>query len=506
MDRRWTTLVGCGLAVLGLCCLAVGRPAEAQERQSLPDYKELVPGEMQELVTEQQYETITGRLAELKDPINGERLLGLEAAAKLAASPCNESLAYLAVRYADDPATARALTKINEGFQDLPAGYEQPNPWQGHGDATELVRRMLADFSDWCVFLPEISGSHDNGLKYIQHFAWFYYRNPAGRAFVQGRDPGDPSKPLATGLKFTRDFSDQRGRFMESTASAAKVEQWVSNPRIEIDDYLPAADNTYQYRSWNEFFARQIRTDPKTETIPSRPATMPLSSYPDRDYIVVSPTDCIMNPLVQVLEENGVTVRKYVENPLQQNTVLDVKNIPIGLLDLLGSAPDELKRKFVGGTGLSCVLMPNTYHHFHAPVNGEIVHAEVVDSGTYGHEDWANWVPLGGNVGRPGTDFSQFQGFQRGVVIIEVKYRDLDGRELTGYVASIPVGLNTIGSVVLDEDVASGKTVQRGYTRLGHFQYGGSLDMLLFSRGLASGVVQTRLGNQIGLFKVGTAP
>jgi len=73
--------------------------------------------------------------------------------------------------------------------------------------------------------------------------------------------------------------------------------------------------------------------------------------------------------------------------------------------------------------------MPNTYHRFHASVSGTIRHADVVVSGTYGalwgYPDWPNWVPQGGNVAGPGTDFSQFQLFQRGVIIIEVKYARL---------------------------------------------------------------------------------
>ena len=152
------------------------------------------------------------------------------------------------------------------------------------------------------------------------------------------------------------------------------------------------------------------------------------------------------------------------------------------------------------------MLMPNTYHHFRSPVNGTVVHAAVVPDNTFGYLDWPNWVPLDGNVGRPGTDFSQFQVFQRGVVIIEVKYPDLEGVEKKGYVASIPVGLNTIGSVVLNKDIVPGKVVKRGYTELGNFLYGGSLDILLYSEGLASGVVQTRMGNQINLFNVGSPP
>ncbi len=156
--------------------------------------------------------------------------------------------------------------------------------------------------------------------------------------------------------------------------------------------------------------------------------------------------------------------------------------------------------------------MPNTYHHFHAPVSGTLVHAKLVnprtgsDIGTYGYVDWPNWVPLDGNVGRPGTDFSEFQVFQRGVIVIKVTYAGLEDNELTGYVASIPVGLDTIGSVVLNKDLKHGMHVKRGFTELGNFFYGGSLNILLFSKGLATGAVQTRMGNQITLLNVGTTP
>ncbi|KHD09994.1 hypothetical protein PN36_26230 [Candidatus Thiomargarita nelsonii] len=446
-------------------------------------------------------------LDKLQDPLKTKaRLLPRNLLLKVITSPCYESLDYLSTQYAGDDKTREALATVNDNFHELPVGYCEgtdpcPNPWQST-DATKLVQKMLDEFTKWCTFLPDINGSHDNGLYYIQEFTWFYYRNQAGQDFVQGKVPNDPSSNLLTGLKFTTDFSVQRGEFMWSKASAEKVPEWVYDPRIEISDYQLNPDNTYQYRSFNEFFARNIKTDPITQTIPSRPATMP-----ERDYLVVSPTDCIMNPLVQVLQqEDGSVTREYIQNPLQENLVLDVKNIPISLNDLLGETPEELKAQFNGGTGLSCVLMPNTYHHFHSPVNGTVVHAEIVKTGLYGYEDFPNWVPFDGNVGRPGTDFSQFQMFQRGVIIVEVKYKDLNGGTLTGYVASIPVGLNTIGSVVLADDIVPGKQVKRGYTRFGNFYYGGSLDILLFSKGLASGVVQTRLGTQITLFNVGDTP
>ena len=443
---------------------------------------------------------IRQQLKSYKHPQTQTQLLKEKTIDAISLSPCRDSLSYLVSQYASDPATYEALEKINTGFQNLPPAYNELNPWKGNASSNELLNQMTNFFLDWCVFLPQISGSQDDGLKYIQEFAWFYYKNPAGQAFVQGRDPNS-NKPLKTGLKFTQDFSNQRGAYMDSEASTKYVSQWVNDPRIEIDDYIKPNGKDYEYTSWNEFFARQLKIDTVNQTIPSRPVTMP-----EKDYVVSAPTDCIMNPLVQVVSDQGVVKRSFIENPLAENTILDVKNIPININSLLGTASNELKNSFIGGTGLSCILMPNTYHHFHAPVSGKIVHAEVVKNNTYGYDDWPNWVPLNGNVGQPGTDFSQFEVFQRGVIIIEVSYKGLNGDQLTGYVASIPVGLDTISSVTLDSDISEGAIVKRGYTRLGNFFYGGSLNILLFSQGLSTGAIQTRLGNQITLFNIGTSP
>lgn len=480
----------------------------------------LAPALAESGVPEAQYDETATKLGETSSRVLDEALI-----LRVAGSPCGPSLTDLAVAYSSDPRVRGALSAVLAGLQDPPPAYRMANPWKAASTGAELLRLILETFLDWCVFLPEISGDQDNGLAYIQQFAWFYYRNAAGIDFVQGRNPLVAGEFLDVGLRFTEAFSKQRGYYMSSPASKGKVGDWIADPRIEISDYQKQKASDYD--SWNDFFARQITIDKENQTIPSRPATMPLSEYPERDYIVVAPTDCIMNPLVQVLAESSAATRQYVENPLQYDTVLDVKGIPISLSELLDGVPEPYRRRFVGGTGLSCVLMPNTYHHYHAPVNGRIVHAKVLDQyGTYGYEDWPNWVPADGNVGRPGTDFSQFQAFERGVIIIEVEYTNVPGAEkatLTGYVASIPVGLDTIGSVVLadgiefvqHDGVTYGKTLKRGYTELGHFLYGGSLNILLFSSDLiapatrtrlATPAIQTRLGNQIALFNIGKTP
>jgi phosphatidylserine decarboxylase len=456
----------------------------------------------QDLVPPEQSEVISTELNDLIDTDAADPLLDADTIDAIAASPVGPSLAYLVTEFITNPSVEPAMNAVVAGLMDLPDANGN-NPWMAASTGRDLLGLMIDRFLQWGTFLPEISGDQDNGLYDIEQIAWLVYLNQAGQQFVQGTDPvtGDA---LEVGSKFMKDFTVQRGDFMWSSESTQFIEQWATDRRIEIEDYQRTEAS--EYTSFNDFFARDITVDEASQTIPSRPATMPLSEYPERDYIVVAPTDCVMNALVQVLVDDADYVRETLDNPLQYNTVLDVKGIPLRLDKLLGSVDDSIKQEFVGGSGLSCVLMPNTYHHFHAPVNGTVIHSEVVAGDTFGIFDFPNWAPTDGNVGRAGTDFGTFEVFQRGVIIIEVKYQDVDGSELTGYVASIPVGLATIGSVALDDDVQPGLEVQRGFTRLGNFFYGGSLDILLFSEGLATGAVQTRLGNQIAVFDIGSSP
>ena len=407
------------------------------------------------------------------------------------------------------PGVRSALELATEGIQPLPPNYgdfKGTNPWSNDPDV--FLIQFEEFYNEWCEWLPQISGSHDNGLYYIQKFAMFYYKNPAAVNFVHGRDPNNPLLVLPELSDFLRKFSDERGRFMDTSDSTDHVAQWIDDPRVEISDYTRTEPDDYV--SWNDFFIRDLRrvnpSDPSSDIV-ARPVTM--SNYPERDYIVVAPTDCIMNPLEQAVAYDsvlGVTNREYIDNPIDLNTVIDVKKYPLSVSDLLGELSGSFKSKFVGGTGVTCVLMPNTYHHFHSPVDGEVIYAKVVSTGAWGYQDFPNWAAQDGNVGRAGSDLTQFQEFQRAIIIIRVKYKNYNEEELTGYVASVPVGLNTIASVVLDEYIQDASfenpvSVKAGNSRFGHFLYGGSLNILLFSKGLVqSNAIQTRLGNQIGLF------
>lgn len=385
--------------------------------------------------------------------------LMLPATAQAAAQdcPCADSIAALEKAYASDAAFRQLVDAAFANMQQLPPEYPKGNPWIG-----KSFPDLVAFLREWCTFLPEVNGSHDDGLKYIQNFAWFYYKNPYGYVFVQ----------QSPGKELLQQFVKQRGTYMDSPESRAKIAQWLANPRIEKEDYRLPDPNAPDggFHSFNEFFARTLLDQQK-----SRPQTMP-----ERDYVITAPTDCIVNSIPQLIADATTPI------PTKGNQALNIS-------DLLGGS--EYAEKFIGGTALSCVLMPNTYHHFHAPVGGKMVEAKIIPDAFYGYDEFPEWAPPNGNVGYNGTDFSKFEHFQRGYYIIDTgKY---------GHVAMVAVGLNTISSIIFEQkfqDLKEPAPVERG-ERLGHFLYGGSLCILIFEpKRYASDAIRVRLGNQIGIF------
>jgi len=372
-------------------------------------------------------------------------------------NPCFDSIKSLKETYKKDAKFKLLVDLAFKNIKQLPPEYINGNPWIG-----KSIINLAIFLEDWCTFLPTMDKGHDNGLKFIEEFTSFYYQNPDGIKVVQD-EPG---------RKIFQNFAKERGAFMDSKESTAPIAKWLDDERIEKKDYnLPnpkLADAGF--KTFNEFFVRTLKNQKK-----SRPQTMP-----ERDYVISAPTDCIINSVPQKIISKNTLI------PTKGRQALNIKEMLDG---------SSYANKFVGGTALSCVLMPNTYHHYHAPVSGEVVESKIIQDAYYGYDDFPTWVARYGNVGYYGTDFSQFENFKRGYFIIETKKY--------GSVAMIPVGLNTISSIVFNEkfvDIKNPVPVVRG-DELGNFQYGGSLVIMVFEPNrYKSDAIQVRLGNQIGIF------
>ncbi|MBF0589267.1 MAG: phosphatidylserine decarboxylase [Magnetococcales bacterium] len=383
-----------------------------------------------------------------------------EADPLMAHGPCKASIQDLINTHQNDTAFRQLLDDAFADMRQLPQGYPGVNPWIG-----KRFPDLVAFLTDWCAFLPTMVNGEDNGLKFIKDFAWFYYQNKAGMRFVKH----------SPGKEIMQDFAKQHGAYLDSGASKKYVAQWLQDPRAEREDYnLPdpkAKDGGF--KSFNQFFARTLKNQNK-----SRPQTMP-----DRDYVISAPTDCIMNSVNQRIVDSETRLPTKFRQALNIN-------------DMLGGS--KYAKRFVGGTALSCVLMPNTYHHYHSPVAGHVVEAGIIKDAYYGYDNFPKWVPPNGNVGYYGTEFSQFERFQRGYFVVDT------GKYV--HVAMVPVGLDTISSIIFNKrfrEIERPVPVKRG-DELGHFLYGGSLFIMIFEPGrYKSDAIKVRLGNQIGVFDPG---
>ncbi|WP_299276441.1 phosphatidylserine decarboxylase [uncultured Psychroserpens sp.] len=309
-------------------------------------------------------------------------------------------------------------------------------------------------FKAWYIWNPDMS----TGLQYIQKFSWLYYENEAGLAFVQS----------VAGYQMTYSFVDLNGQKMDSPDSLPLVKHWMEELGSKMDDYIIPEGG---YKNFNEFFFRELK-----------PGMRPISS-PQDDSVVVSPADAIVN---------------MIDDNLSLDTPLQVKTQKLNVKQLLDNS--QFASAFEGGTAVSCILMPTVYHRYHAPVAGEVIESNPDVSGYYfGIKDFPKLIN-GGNVGY-GYDYSVFEDFRRGYLIIQT--------EKYGKVAMIPVGLNTIASVIFKEKFRSITAenpvpITKG-EEVGYFQYGGSLNILLFEKGCFP-AVRIPQGQIIGTLDAKEAP
>jgi len=338
-------------------------------------------------------------------------------------------------------------------------GAPQKNPWLG-----KPTSALVEYFAGWFTFLAEPSG----GLGKIVPFTFLYENNPSAFYFLnelisQSEGACEPTREI---FDWTVRFVKVRGKFMDSPESLLYIDEWLKSLGDTRKDFVEPPGG---YTSFNSFFTRALNyaENPRPITAPDDPS------------ILTASADSEIN---------------FIQSDLTLTTQLQVKSRQINVGDLLNNSP--LAEKFVGGTAMSCVLMPNNYHRYHAPVTGNIVESQEVPGIYNGILDGDHWFNQG-NIGESTTDFSIFEDFHRSYFIIETQDH--------GYVAMVPVGLNTISamyaSVVNNQStlVPPGGTpvpVMKG-DELGHFAYGGSLNILLFQPGVL-GNINVLMGQRLG--------
>ncbi len=342
--------------------------------------------------------------------------------------------------YANNAKFKLVVDQMFRNVHELPNG--MPNPWKGKN-----IEDLSAFMNEWFYFLPNTK----NGLDRILEFSFLYYENPDGMKFVLD----EPGK------SWSLNFIEERGKYMDSPESTKNISEWLSDSSLTNDEYVKPIDG---FKSFNEFFTRDLK-----------PGARPIAGMNDNS-VLVSPADGVVN---------------MINNDVQMDSQIPTKaGMTLSLKELLDDSP--YCEKFVGGTAMAVFLLPTNYHHYHAPISGIMVESkEDVGDRLFGMPDILDLIN-DGNVAY-NKDYSVLQSFKHGYFIFDTKEY--------GHIAMVPIGLQTIGSVVFEEKF---KKVERTNPvdvykgeKLGHFAYGGSTVLLLFEKNRLN-AISVQQGQKIG--------
>ncbi|KAL4917385.1 phosphatidylserine decarboxylase-domain-containing protein [Aspergillus aurantiobrunneus] len=255
-------------------------------------------------------------------------------------------------------------------------------------------------------------------------------------------------------------YSNEMGLFMDTPASAAKLDTFRSSPSYNIEDYVEPRGG---WRTFNEFFSRHLK-----------PGRRPIAAVGD-SLVLTSPADFEFKELHVVSESSTVTTKGLTW--------------PIG--QMLRGSP--YKDRFANGVWLHGFLNVDDYHRVHTPVSGTVLEARTIQGQSYMQVEAAEFAN-GASLTVPNEAGYQFCQ-SRGLIIVDTGF---------GLVAVLPVGMAIVSSVILTAE--TGIRLRKG-EELGYFQFGGSDVVLLFEACLNVEISMRpgqhyKMGMEIGRFNV----
>lgn len=171
------------------------------------------------------------------------------------------------------------------------------------------------------------------------------------------------------------------------------------------------------------------------------------------------------NPKVIVSANDGTV--SQIANKVKPLDRFWLKGTPYSLVNMLDNHHVD---RFVGGRVMQSFLSGANYHRWHAPIDGKVRFAKVVEALSFSQSEYtAGWDTTG-------TDSLVYESAvnTRGLVFIESPIKSI------GMVCVIPIGITEISSVTIT--VKKGDKVKKG-DELGYFSYGGSTLALVFQKG-----------------------
>jgi phosphatidylserine decarboxylase len=328
-------------------------------------------------------------------------------------------------------------------------------------DTDAIVRMYVAQMIDQ---VPEAHRSVENtdellaALERITVTAPLYDMDPAKRnafpmsslfAYMMMTPAGEAVFRNADFNRALKNILLEWCRYLDSPESAHVLNEdehgWLSQfayQDMKLYEYvLDRSAPHWGFKSYNDFFHREIRKEARPLAAPGDPK------------VIVSAND-----------GNIVTIARGVK----RTDLFWLKGEPFSLADMLDRS--EYVERFVGGYVFQSFLSGANYHRWHAPIDGVVRDARVVNGLMFSEAESAGFDPNAGILSE-GYDACVNT---RGLVFIESADPKL------GMVCVMPIGITEISSVTIK--VKKGDRVSKG-DELGYFSYGGSSMCLLFQPG-----------------------
>jgi phosphatidylserine decarboxylase len=295
-------------------------------------------------------------------------------------------------------------------------------------------------FKPWLRYSPEPDEKHKNlrgPSLYIVYWDWL--ANTSDGRKLTGSDIGF--------RKWFVQFLELRGKWINSVNSGTTMDAWMEykgNPAhpFNVTEYAVPEGG---FKTFNQFFRRSIRASvrPMNETAS-----------------IVSPAD----GGAFYLQKESTDMTNHATHTLEEKS-----KDQFNLADALPCYGNS----FIGGPLVDILLWFTDYHHFHAPVDGKLIHVAEYQ-GSYNY-DFDNFDPNDPYAPKPPPDsdaagwYKNLNKHKRTAWIIKT--------EDMGLVAMIAIGFWGVGSI--SSDLRPGQTLKKG-DYMGHFGYGGSSILLAF--------------------------
>ncbi|MFI5779579.1 phophatidylserine decarboxylase associated domain-containing protein [Nocardia sp. NPDC051570] len=344
-----------------------------------------------------------------------------------------------------------------EMFQQVPRQHRVVSSIAELLEALELLSTRAPEYSSD----PERANFFPVSTLFVYMMA-----TPAGQALFRNHDFNDCLRGILKSWCLYLDSPESRDVLHENDNG------WLcesSCERHNLDEYLipDASDPHWGFKSFNDFFHRQIR-----------PECRPIEE-PGNSSVIVSPND-------------GTLYK--VALGVKSADLFWIKSQPYSLHDML--AGDTSANKFEGGAVFQSFLDGRNYHRFWSPISGTVSKLKTIEGLMFSNAE---------SIGEDSTAGTYSQGYMSCVNTRTLVFIESDDPGI-GTVCLIAVGISEVSSISTFVEV--GRHVDKG-EELGYFSYGGSSVCLIFKPGaireftIDSGKAGTEVGTRGVVLRAG---